>query len=77
MKEDVRMNRLLEGRAERGHQAVREGTDEAHRVGDGDPPDLGQVEPSSRRIERREQLVAAYAPACVSALKSVDLPAFV
>ena len=62
MQQQVGVHRLLERRAERRDQRVRQLADEPDGVRQGDRPDRRQVEPARRRVERREQLVGGVRP---------------
>ena len=61
VEQEIRVGRLLEGRAERGEEVLRQVADEAHRVGDHDlalaPAGPPAPERARARVERREELV--------------------
>ena len=57
MNDDVGLDDLLQGGAERGDQRSRQLGDEAHRVGQDDAPAGRQVDAPHGRVERREYLV--------------------
>ena len=78
VQDDVGVGHLLQRRAERLHEVVRQLADEPHGVGDRRPAAARELELARGRVERREQLVGDQGVARpVSALSRVDLPAFV
>ena len=76
MQQQVRLGGFLQRGAEGRHQTVRQVADEAHRVGEHHFQTVAQAQTAGERIQRGKEL-AASAPALVSRLNSVDLPALV
>jgi hypothetical protein len=58
MKKKIRVLKLLQGRLERPHKGLGEGTDETDRVGEDHLPLPWETEPAGRRIQGGEQQVS-------------------
>src|SRR5689334_5453041 len=57
MQEEIGVARLIERRAKRRHEVVRQLANEADRIGEQHPAMLAQIDVARERVERREEAI--------------------